>query len=300
MEVHMKRYLKWLAIGVGALLGLLVIVGGILHVVGNGRLATAPEVATSPVTVPSGADAVARGEHLVQVVSECVGCHGDNLAGTVFMDEAPIGYVAAPNLTAGGIGATYADADWERAIRHGVGGDGRALVIMPSHWYKNLSDEDLGAMIAYLKQLPAVDNDLKARDITFPGTVIFGVLTADTLPVNMIDHDNVGLVKPPEEPTLAYGEYLVNIAACGECHSANYAGNTDPNGPPLGPNLTPQSELGGWDEADFVTLMRTGTKPSGITISEEMPWIKYANMSDDELSAIWLYLQSLEPLPNNE
>ena len=298
----MGRALKWIGIVVGGLLGLVVVLALVLHLLGRSRLANAPDAQTVAVTVPTNAAAVARGERLAHTISECIGCHTDNLGGQVFVDEAPIGYLPAPNLTsgAGGIGANLTDADWERAIRHGVGHDGRTLVVMPSNWYTNLSDEDVGALIAYLKQLPPVDNELGARRIAFPGTILLGVLGYNTLPVATIDHANAGMSKPPEEPTAAFGEYLVHIAACGECHGANFAGNTDPNGPPMGPNITPGGELQGWTEADFFTAIREGQTPTGRELSPEMPWRAYRHMTDTELSAIWAYLQSLPALPNNE
>ncbi len=148
-------------------------VAGASHLLGQNRLNRAPSVAVSGVTVPGDADAIARGAHLARI-SSCAECHGANLEGMVFIDEAPIGYVPAPNLTTGtgGVGGSYADGDWARVIRHGVAADGRALVIMPADHYAHYGDEDLGALIAYLKSVPPVDNDLGLRRIDFPGTII--------------------------------------------------------------------------------------------------------------------------------
>ncbi|MEZ4658159.1 MAG: hypothetical protein R2911_11345 [Caldilineaceae bacterium] len=73
------------------------------------------------VEVPTDAAAIVTGQRLA-AISSCIECHGADLSGTVFVDEAPIGYIPAPNLTSGqgGIGGIYTDADWEGAIRHGV------------------------------------------------------------------------------------------------------------------------------------------------------------------------------------
>ena len=177
------------------LIGILVIVGVVLHFVGKSRLNNAPEVATKPVTAASGETAVARGEHLVNVVSECRECHGEQLEGSIFIDGEIGIYVAAPNLTAGkgGLGATYTDADWERAIRHGIGGDNRVLVIMPSNFFAHYSDADLAAVIAYLKTFPPVDSDFSPRRIGFPGSVMGGfVAFAEFTKINGIDHAAVG------------------------------------------------------------------------------------------------------------
>jgi cytochrome c553 len=299
----MKRVLKWMAIVLGGLVVFVGLTAVILHFVGKARLDQASEVTTRPVTVPTAAEAVDRGEHLIRNVSLCVSCHGENLEGQVFFDGELGSYLAAPNLTSGqsGIGATMSDADWERAIRHGVGGNGRTLVIMPSRLYSHYSDEDMGALIAYLKQLPPVDSDLEPRRMGFPGTVLGGVLGYNEFTqIGRIDHEQVGAVAPVEGVTAEYGEYLSYIGACRECHAENLAGNFIPDGPPMGPNLTPGGELQGWSEADFMTVIRTGVKPSGAELNgEEMPWEMYSQMTEEELQALWAYLQSLPALPNN-
>ncbi len=295
----MKRVLMW----IGIVLAVLLVAVVVLHFVGKSRLNNAPEVATRPVTAASGETAVARGAHLVNEVSQCRFCHGDQLEGEIFLDGELGSYVAAPNLTSGqgGIGASYTDADWERAIRHGIGGDNRVLVIMPSNFYAHYSDADLAAIIAYLKQAPPVDSDWEPRQMGFPGTVIGGLLAFDEFTrINGIDHAGVGENAPVEEATADYGAYMVNIAMCGECHAANLAGIVGADGPPPGPNLTPGGELGGWTEADFMTAIRTGQTPDGRSLDPEMmPWPAFSQMSDTELQAIWAYLQSLPALPDN-
>jgi mono/diheme cytochrome c family protein len=305
-EIQMKRALKWVGIGFGGLVGILLIAVVVLHFVGKSRLNNAPEVATEPVTALPDETAVARGEHLVNVVSECRECHGDRLEGSSFIDGEIGIYLAAPNLTSGkgGIGAAYTDADWERAIRHGIGGDNRVLAIMPSNYFSHYSDADMAAIIAYLKTVPPVDSDFGPRRIGFPGSIMGGVVGFnDFTRINGIDHANVDAKAPVEGVTPEYGHYLVNIAACSECHAANLAGISPAegeDGPSPGPNLTPGGELGSWTEADFINTIRTGQTPSGRRLdSEQMPWATFSQMSDTELQAIWAYLHSLPALPDN-
>lgn len=299
----MKRVLKWIGFGLLLLLGIIVVGGAGLHFAGNNRLNNAPEVATKPVTAATGETAVARGEHLVNVVGQCRFCHGDQLEGDIFFDGELGSYLAAPNLTSGqgGIGASYTDADWERALRHGIGSDNRVLVIMPSNFYAHLSDADLAAMIAYLKQAPPVDSDWQPRRMGFPGTVLGGVVGYDEFTrINGIDHTAVGREGPPEGATIEYGAYMANISMCGECHAANFAGIVGTDGPPPGPNLTPGGELSDWTEADFINTICTGETPSGRKLNSDlMPWTTLSQMSDTELQAIWAYLQSLPALPDN-
>ena len=106
-------------------------------------------------------------------------------------------------------------------------------------------------------------------------------------------------VEIPAGPTVEYGEYMSLVAACRDCHGQNLAGAEDPNAP-QGPNLTPGGGFTAYQtEDDFIKLIRTGETPGGRTVSEEMPWIEYKGMTDDELKALFAYLTSLEALPTN-
>lgn len=101
--------------------------------------------------------------------------------------------------------------------------------------------------------------------------------------------------------TAEYGEYLVNINGCRACHGAQLAGGkpSDPNSP-LAPNLTPGGELIAWTDADFIQTLRTGVALSGNLLNPKfMPWPYKGRMTDDELKAIFLYLQSLPKLPTS-
>ncbi len=282
----MKRILKWIGIVLGGLIGLLLVVGIGLFVIGRNRLNNAPEVAVKAVSSAAG-DPV-HGERIARGKAACISCHGANFEGEPFIDEPPIGYVPAPNLTAGGVGADFSDEDWERAIRHGVGGDGRTLVTMPSAQYAHMTDDDLADLIAYLKTLPTVASAVTERNLMVGGNIIFGNLAWSSWAVNTIDHANVG-----DDVTVGvsaeYGEYLSYIGACRECHGADLLGADDPDAP-QGPTLAAAAN---WSEADFITALRTGVTPTGTQLSDEMPWIEYKEATDDELSALWMYVATL-------
>ncbi|NJN83412.1 MAG: cytochrome c [Caldilineaceae bacterium] len=289
----MKTVLKWVAIILGVLIVVALVGGWTLNARGSSNLANAPAVAVVAVSMPTDdaalAAAIARGEHLYHAISACEGCHGEDLSGEVMIDARQSAICRPPNLTAGvnGIGAAATDEQLVAALRHGVGHDGRTLALMPSTAYAHLSDEDVAALVAYIRQAAPVDSDVGPRNITFPGTILFGVFGNSAMPVNVIDHAAVGGAHPAEGPNAAYGEYLIEVGACRDCHAANLAGNVNPNGPPLGPNITPGSELGGWTEEQFLAFMRSGVTPDGRQVSEEMPWVEYANMTDDEIVALW-------------
>lgn len=157
----MKKALKWTGI---AILGLSVILisGGIIaSSVGTAKANKTYDVAETLLdSVPEDSASIAFGAHLAQIHG-CASCHGDTFEGKVFVDAPPF-LVSASNLTPGigGIGQSYSIQDWDRAIRYGVKPDGKASFIMPSKTIHNLSDEDTGALLSYLRTIPPVDNAL--------------------------------------------------------------------------------------------------------------------------------------------
>jgi mono/diheme cytochrome c family protein len=293
----LKKVLKWIGIIMGGLVGLLALVFVVLYFIGGAKVNKKYEVPVETISIPTDAAAVQRGEHLATIYI-CTRCHTENLGGELSFVVPGMVSIPTPNLTSGpgGVGGFYTDTDWVRAIRHGVGHDGRALFIMPSKTFHYLSDEDLGALIAYLKSLPPVDNALPERRIEPLGRLMMAVGMFPPLPVEQIDHTSPPPVAPEPGVTVAYGEYLSRT--CTECHGADL--NGAPFGPPgqevPTPNLTPGGELASWSEEDFITTMRTGVTPYGRQIDEEMPWKYFGQMSDEELRAVWLYLKSLPAL----
>lgn len=292
-----KKVLKWIGFIVGGLVGLLVLVLAVLYFIGTAKVNKTYDVPVETISIPTDAAAVQRGEHLATIFI-CTRCHVENMAGKVDFTVPGMLTVPTPNLTvgAGGVGSFYTDADWVRAIRHGVGPDGRALFIMPSKSFYYLSDEDLGAIIAYIKSLPPVDNKLPERRIELLGKLMDGAGMFPPDAVDQINHTGPRPVAPEPGVTAAYGEYLSHT--CTECHGANL--NGAPFGPPgeevPTPNLTPGGELASWSEEDFFKTMRSGVTPSGHQLNVEMPWMYFGRMSDEELRAVWLYLQSLPAL----
>jgi mono/diheme cytochrome c family protein len=193
----------------GILTVLLVLAG--LAALGAGGLFAATQlrfdqtyrIEPAAVEIPADAASLARGEETAQFL--CAGCHGADMSGQVISESPMDGRAAAPNLTSGegGIGATYADEDWVRAIRHGVGPDGRGLIGMPSDRFASLSDTSLGALIAYLKSAPPVDNDVPGTTVGPAARWNFLLWQEPLIPAEMIDHE--ALLAParlylPEEP----------------------------------------------------------------------------------------------------
>lgn len=290
----MKRVMKWVGIGLAVAAGVALVAAVGMVLATDLRLAKTYTVPVAPPPIPGDAAAPARGQHLAEVY--CARCHGDRLEGAPLFADASLGTVDAPNLTGGrgGVGAAYTDADWVRAIRHGIRPDGRALFIMPAGDFQHLGAGDLAALIAYLKSVPPVDNETRARTFTPLARFLYTTgAFGNLIPAEWIDHAAVeqeAAAVPQQGPTAEYGAYVATLGGCGGCHKPDLGGGTDDPSAPPAPNLTPGGELQGWQEADFVRLMRTGTTPTGRQVSDYMPWKAYGRLHDEELAALWQYL----------
>jgi mono/diheme cytochrome c family protein len=294
----MRKVLQWIGIILGGLVGLIVLAALVLYVKGGQTLGQKFNAPAESFTIPTGADALARGQYLMETTTGCTGCHGENLGGTEFINDGMIGLLWTPNLTAGqgGVGATYSDADYERSIRHGVRPNGEALFIMPSQHFNHMSDEDLGAVLAYLKTFPPVDQTIPARRIAPIGQIMVGAGLFGELPAAQIDQAAPHAATMARDASPAYGAYLVELATCADCHGQKLDGQA--SGPPSDvppANLTPAGDLGNWSEADFIQTLHTGVTPDGRTLSDEMPWQFFGKMEDQDLAAIYAYLKTLPP-----
>lgn len=296
----MKKVLKWIGIGLATIVGLLIVAAGVMIASGTARLNKTYDVQPAAIAIPDDEAAIARGNYLVS--AGCTGCHAEDLGGTVFVDDPALGYFPASNLTGGpgGVGATFTDADFVRAIRHGLRPDGTPLFIMPSGAFYYFSDEDLGAIISYLKSVAPVDNDLGVKAPKPMGKILLAMgAFGDVLHAETIDHSGPRPSAPAPGVTADYGEYLVNtVGDCRSCHGdALSGGQPGEPGAPFAPNLTPGDHLAKWSADDFLTLMHTGVSPDGHEIDGAfMPWERIGRMTDDDLTAIFKYLEALPAL----
>jgi len=298
----MKRVLKLIGKIVSSIIGLILIAATAVLAIGYFRFHKTYDIDVSGIEIPTDETSIARGEHLVKAVAHCGYCHGTNFSGDyIINNHGKEGIVVAPNLTSGqgGIGASFTDEDWVRALYHGVNDERRSVIMMPSLFFNVMSENDITAVIAYMKTVPPVDNVLPE---TKPGPMVYLLIGAGPFTEGMsalhIDHDAPFPPAPTEGETPAYGEYLVTIGQCRACHGNELAGGQVSPSAPIGPNLTPGGEMGFWDEGTFFSVIRTGTHPSGRELDSYMPWKFFANMTDSELRAIRAYLLSQPKLEN--
>ncbi|HEV2864784.1 MAG TPA: c-type cytochrome [Pyrinomonadaceae bacterium] len=259
-----------------------------------------------------------RGRYLVETVSACFACHTrydpSNPAesypkarkgGGNTMDAEGMPWLVAPNITPDpetGAGA-WSDDMLARAIREGIGHDGRALFpMMPYENYRNYSDEDVASIVVYLRSIPAVRNPLPKSEIPFPLSRL----------INTVPEPLTAAVPEPDLTTkVKRGEYLVKVGDCAGCHTPRGeqgqklkgldfgGGNTfeDGRGGVIATmNLTPDpTGISYYDEPLFVSAIRTG-HVKARPLSPAMPWWIYRNMKDEDLKAVFAYLRTLKPV----
>lgn len=291
-----RTFFRFLGFTLAGLIAVLLLAAGSVYAISTRKIGKRHAVTPASVPIPTDAAALERGRHVV-TTRACADCHGPDLGGRKVIDDPAAGVFHGSNLTRGrgGLPADFSDEDFVRAIRHGVGQDGRGLLLMPAGEYTDLSDEDLGAVIAYLKSLPPVDRE---RGPVSPGPAIRLLMTLDQVKIaaNEIDHTAKRPAQVHPEISPGYGKYLA--ASCTGCHGPDLRGGKIPGAPPDWPSasdLTPAT--GGaprWDVNAFVQLLRSRERADGTKLSPVMP-AAFGEMTDLELKALWTYLNSLPP-----
>jgi mono/diheme cytochrome c family protein len=289
----MRPWIRYSLFGAGlvvALAGGAIIAGDELA---NARMNRRVDVPAHEIALRSDAASIERGRYLF-ASRGCADCHGAQGGGRTFIDDGNGFVVAGPNLTPAGVTARYGAADWVRAIRHGVKPDGRPLMVMPSEDYNRFTDDDLGALVAFVRQLPHAGGGAAVIELPLPVRVLYGYgLVRDA--ASKIDHAQPPSTPVPEGVTLEHGRYVATM--CIGCHGANLSGGKIPGGPPDWPpaaDLHPASAgMAPYaDVAAFATMFRTGHRPDGSKI-KVMPFEALAKMNDTDVAALHLFLRSL-------
>lgn len=262
--------------------------------------------------------AVERGAYLVRAAG-CIACHTDHENGGVELAggrglETPFGTFYSPNITPDeetGIGG-WSDADFVRALREGTAPEGHSYYpVFPFASYTLMRDEDMLAIKAYLFSLDPVSQQNRDHDVGFPLSWRF------TLNGWRMLHFSEGPQQedPDQSGQWNRGAYLVRaLAHCGECHTPRgitggmddsmfLAGTRDGPDGEVVPNITPhETGIGDWSEGDIVTLLRDGTKPDWDSVQgsmEEAIDDGLSYLTDDDLTAIAVYLKSLPAIENS-
>lgn len=269
----------------------------------------------------AGADAqtspLERGKYLATSIAACGSCHtpkgpgpggeqpGMELAGGFVIRDDAFTAVTA-NITSDketGIG-NWTDAQIVTAIREGKRPDGTIIgPPMPIEFYRQLSDTDVTAIVAYLRSVKPVSNKVGKSTYNMPLPASYGPPVGHVADVS------------PADP-VKYGAYLAGpVGHCMECHTPMVKGELDlanqagrggrpfggPNGPVVSRNITPHKEdgIGGWSDAEIKRAITQGISKDGSKLSPPMSFAYYARMSDSDLNAILAYLKTLKPLTLN-
>lgn len=268
---------------------------------------------------------LARGKYLTDHVVGCTTCHTKRdwtkYAGPVMQDRlgaggeefnlGPAGKLISPNITPAVIGS-WSDGELLRAVTQGVTPDGRPLFpLMPYPHFGSLDEEDVHAVLAYIRTLKAIEGEAPIGKLNFPLNLI----------VRTIPAANTFTKRPSPDDKVAYGRYMTKAALCTDCHTP-----IDDRGTPLpgmdfaggmefyetgyrvrSANITPDAStgIGSWTEQQFIDKFKGFQNPTNATLAEHeraqntvMPLLEYAGMTREDLSAIYAYLRTVKPVTN--
>jgi mono/diheme cytochrome c family protein len=258
---------------------------------------------------------IERGRYLAYGLAHCVDCHGEQLQGKRAPGQEvpltggaefhlPFGVFRTPNITPDretGIGGRR-DEELARMLRHGVRPDGTA--VLPFMPFANLTDEDLTAVISFLRAQKPVRHEVAPHEVNALGSMIKAFMLEPKGPSAPVQK------KIPEGPTVEYGRYLANsVGNCANCHTKIDLRTLAYAGPLFGggeveshvsptkfhtPNLTPDPKMGwitSWSEDAFVARMKAGP----VYEDSPMPWNTFRGIKDDDARALYRYFRSLPP-----
>lgn len=284
-----------------------------------------PDIEIPEEKIISSPERIKRGEYLANHVAVCIDCHStrdwtrfagpivegtEGRGGEKFGREFGFpGEFYSRNITPAAIG-DWTDGELFRAVAAGVDKSGKALFpMMPYLHYGKLDKEDVNDILAYIRTLKPLKSSIPDREIDFPMDII-----VNTIP------EEPQYTKRPTDPVL-YGEYLVNMAACGECHTPmdhgkpikgkEFAGGNEfyleGFGTVRSLNITPDetSGIGTWTKEMFIKRFKyyTDSAYTPIPVGKNnfntiMPWTMYGGMTEDDLGAIYEYLRTVKPVKN--
>lgn len=289
--------------------------------------AALPDVGEAPpLTVTATPEKVERGRYLANHVAVCIDCHStrdwsrfsgppvkgtEGKGGERFDQQMGFpGVFHSRNITPAGIG-DYTDGELFRVITTGVTREGRAMFpVMPYMHYGQMDTDDVEAIIAYIRSLPPIENEVPESVADFPMSFII-----NTIPVKATPQK-----RPDSTDKLAYGKYLVNAGSCIDCHTQvdkgqiipelAFGGGREfalPGGLLRSSNITPDEAtgIGTWTQEMFVRKFKV-YEDSTFHLQDVkhgdfnsiMPWKMYSGMTEDDLAAIHTYLKTVKPVKN--
>jgi hypothetical protein len=287
-----------------------------------------PNIKVKDLKVEVTKERIERGKYLANHVLVCVDCHSnrdwskysgpivpgtEGMGGEVFDQKMGLpGKYIATNITPNSL-ASWSDGEIYRAITSGVGKRNNTIFpVMPFEAYGTLDDEDIYCVIAYLRSIPSIKNDIPASESDFPVNFLINTMAKEGHPSK----------RPPLQDSLKYGKYITTAAGCLDCHTPfdngklimekAYAGGREfpleGVGTIVSTNITfdKKTGIGEWDKDKFIYVFKSydlttyvPTKVEKGDLNTLMPWTMYAKMDTADLAVIYYYLKSLPPIENN-
>lgn len=287
-----------------------------------------PDVGKAPeMKIEQTPERIARGEYLANHVTICIDCHsqrdwtrfsgppkdGTQGQGGETFDQ-KFGFPGAfysRNITPEGI-SRYTDGELFRVITTGVNKEGKAMFpVMPYHYYGRMDEEDIKSIITYIRTLKPIKHEVQTSSPDFPMNFL----------INTIPEKAAFTKIPPKSDVVNYGKYMINAAACKECHTKFEKGKliagTEFGGGRAFPfpdgstvrsaNISPDvnTGIGAWTEEQFLNLFHSRSDSATLNTQLQpgafnsiMPWTMYGSMHDEDLKAIYAYLKTVTPINN--
>lgn len=272
------QWLKRLALG---LLAVLLLAVGMVYAWSGIVMGRRYDAEPRDIMPPSRPDAMERGKRLAQVYGCFFACHGEDMEGDVFFENWAVGRIIAPNLTSAV--KTLSNREFEAIVRQGIRPDGRSVLAMPSASFAAMTDRDLAAVLAFIKDYPGQDTDPgRSRIGPLPRLLlILGRFKPPAAEVSTRPWESSALGDPEK-----LGEYMA-LMACSECHGMDFRGQE---------GFTPSLELAkGYSASDFRKLLSTGVGLGGrdLGVMSTVARYRFSKMTEQEVEALYRFLGSL-------
>lgn len=279
----MRRILRWAGYMLAALLAVLLLFALYVWFASSRAIGQVHEAVPERLVQPTAAQR-ADAERQARILG-CVSCHGEGLRGRMMFDAGPVARVWAPNLAE--LAPRVSDQQFAQAIRQGIGHDGRALYVMPSPMYSRLSDQEVAALIGWIRSLPADSQPTSGIEWRPLGRVLVALGKFESVMSRM---EEFRIRQPFDTGAEHAAGRRLAATVCSECHGADLTGG-EPVPDVLAPDL---SRVGAYDQAQFVRLMRTGRPPDGrdLGLMREIAESDTRLLTDAELASLYVYLRA--------
>lgn len=278
----MRKLLRWIGYVLAGLVLIALIFAAWVWFASGRVLSARHEGRPERLAAPSAAQTADAGRQAR--IQGCTHCHGAQLQGQLMFDGQPFATVWASNLSE--LAARASDQQIARAIRQGIGADGRALFIMPSDQYSRLSDEEVTALVAYIRATPRQGGP--TAPIRWGPIGRFALAMGQMQPI-MTRIEDYGIREPYDTgPGEAAGRRIA-ANTCSGCHGPDLSGQPSPEGGPPAPDL---AIAGAYDLAQFRTLLRTGVPPGGrdLGLMKEVAVHDLSRLNEEEVGQLHAYL----------